>query len=91
MNDALDLVCENMQETLVNNKKTFAKWKRGIELGGFAAALMEAWSHADGENQRRLAMGFPQIATAMIEWQTLASVSEKHAEKYLDKLLGVNK
>lgn len=91
MNDALDLVCENLQETLTNNKAVFARWKRGLPLGGFASALMEAWAHADGENQRRLAMGFPQIATAMIEWQTLASVSEKRAEKYLDKLLGIKK
>lgn len=91
MNDALDLVCENLQETPTNNKAVFAMWKRGMDLGSFATALMNAWAHADGENQRRLAMGFPQIATAIIEWQTLASVSEKRAEKYLDKLLGVKK
>lgn len=87
MNDALDIVVENLQETPANNKAMFAKWKRGVELGSFATALMEAWAHADGENQRRLAIAFPQIASAMIEWQTLASVSEKRAEKYLDKLL----
>lgn len=87
MNDALDIVVENLQETPVNNKAIFAKWKRGVKLGSFATALMEAWAHADSENQRRLAIAFPQIASAMIEWQTLASVSEKRAEKYLDKLL----
>lgn len=91
MNDALDLVCENMQETLVNNKKTFAKWKRGYELGSFTALLMEAWAHADGENQQRLAIAYPQIAMAMIEYQTLAEVNQRASEKYLNKLLGVKK
>ena len=91
MNDAFDLVCENLQETPTNNKAVFAKWKRGLPLGSFTSALMTAWEHADGENQRRLAMAFPQIASAILEWQTLANVSEKRAEKYLDKLLGVKK
>ena len=87
MQDALDLVCENMQETPTNNKALFAKWKRGMQLGSFSTLLMQAWEKADGENQRRLAMAFPQIASAIIEWQTLATVNPKRAEKYLDKLL----
>lgn len=66
MNDALDLVCENLQETPTNNKAVFAKWKRGLPLGSFTSALMTAWEHADGENQRRLAMAFPQIASAIL-------------------------
>ena len=86
MNDALDLVVENLQETLVNNKQVFAKWMLGIPLGDFAKALMEAWSHADIENQRRLAMAYPQIAEGMIEYQTLPP---KKRVKYLKKLLKI--
>ena len=82
MNDALDLIVENLRETPTNNKKTFAMWVLGYQLGSFASALMEAWSHADGENQRRLAMAYPQIAECMIEYQTLP---EKKAKKYLKK------
>lgn len=87
MRDALDLVCENLQETPTNNKRTFAKWKTGMELGAFAKKLMAVWECADGENQRRLAIAYPQIANAIIEWQTLAEVNPKRAEKYLKKLL----
>ena len=84
--DAFDLICENMQETVTNSKRTFAVWKRHPDqLGSFAKGLLDAWVHADGENQRRLAIAFPQIATAIIEYQTLP---EKKAEKYLTKLLG---
>ena len=86
MNDALDLVVENMQETPTNNKKTFAKWVLGYDLGSFAQALMNAWSHADGENQRRLAIAYPQIAECMIEYNTLP---EKKREKYLKKTLNI--
>ena len=75
MRDALDLVCENLQETPTNNKRTFAE------------KLMAVWECADDENQRRLAIAYPQIASAIIEWQTLATVNPRRAEKYLNKLL----
>lgn len=83
--DAFDLICNNMKETPVNNKKTFAKYMLGVQLGSFAQSLMDAWSHADPDNQERLAMSFPQIAYAMLEYNTLP---EKKREKYLRKLLG---
>lgn len=82
--DAFDLICENMKETPVNNKKTFAKYMLGVELGSFAQSLMDAWTHADPDNQERLAIAFPQIASAMLEWQTLP---EKKRQKYLQKLI----
>ena len=81
MNDALDLVCENLQETPTNNKAVFAKWKRGLPLGSFTSALMTAWEHADGENQRRLAMGFPQIASAILEWQTVQQANNRRIRR----------
>lgn len=86
MNDALDLVVENLKETPTNNKKTFAMWMRGIAQGSFAQALMEAWSRADGENQRRLAMAYPQIAECIIEYQTLP---RNKRDKYLKKILNI--
>lgn len=86
-NAAFELVCEQMQETLVNNKKIFAKWKLGIPMGSFATKLMEAWEHADGENQRRLAMAYPQIASAIIEWQGFPK--DKQRIKYLKNLLNI--
>lgn len=82
--DAFDLICNNMKETPVNNKKTFAKYMLGIQLGSFAQSLMDAWSHADLDNQERLAMCFPQIAYAMLEYNTLP---EKKRKKYLEKIL----
>lgn len=83
---AFELICENMKETDTNCKRTFAMWKRHPEqMGSFTRKLMEAWNHADGDNQQRLAIAFPQIASAIIEYQTLP---EKKAEKYITKLLG---
>lgn len=83
---AFELVCQNMQETPTNCKRTFALWKRHPDqLGSFAKNLMAAWEHADGNNQERLAIAFPQIAYAILEYHTLP---EKKAEKYLTKLLG---
>ena len=83
---AFELVCQNMQETPTNCKRTFAMWKRHPEqMGSFTRALMDAWAKADGENQRRLAIAYPQIANCIIEYQTLP---EKKAEKYITKLLG---
>ena len=88
INDAaFQLVCENMQETLVNNKKIFAKWKLGIPMGSFATKLMELWEHADPENQYRLAIAYPQIAEAIIQWQ--AFPKEKQRTKYLKNLLNI--
>lgn len=81
---ALELVTKNMQETLVNNKRIFAKYMLGIPLGSFAQGLMDAWSHADGENQERLAIAYPQIAYAILEYNTLP---EKKRKKYLEKIL----
>lgn len=81
---AFELVVNNMKETPVNNKKTFAKYMLGVQLGSFAQSLMDAWTHADPDNQERLAIAFPQIASAMLEWQTLP---EKKRQKYLQKLI----
>ena len=81
---AFDLICENMKETPVNNKKTFAKYMLGVPLGSFAQSLMDAWMHADPDNQERLAIAFPQIGYAMLEWSTLP---EKKRQKYLQKLI----
>lgn len=82
--DAFDLVCNNMRETPTNSKKTFAKYMLGVDLGGFAQLLMEAWSKADGDNQERLAIAFPQIAYAMLNYSALP---EKKQKKYLESLL----
>lgn len=82
---AFDLVCNNMKETKVNNKKVFARYVLGEPLPEFEQRLMDAWAIADGECQERLAMSFPQLAVAMLEYNTLP---EKKREKYLKKLLG---
>lgn len=83
--DAFELIVSNMRETPTNNKKIFAKYILGETLEAFPKSLLDAWHKADGENQQRLAIAFPQIASAMIEYQTLP---EKKREKYLRKLLG---
>jgi len=83
---AFDLVVNNMRETPTNSKRTFALWKKHPDqLGSFSKGLLDAWEHADGDNNQRLAIAFPQIASAIIEYQTLP---EKKAEKYINKLLG---
>ena len=82
--DAFDLIVNNMRETNTNNKQIFARYMRGLPLGSFAQHLMDAWAIADGDNQERLAIAFPQIAHAMLEYNTLP---EKKREKYLEKLL----
>lgn len=82
---ALELVTKNMQETKTNNKKVFARFMLSMPLDDFEQRLMDAWTHADPDNQERLAMSFPQIAYAMLEYNTLP---EKKREKYLRKLLG---
>ena len=86
MNDALDLIVENLQETQTNCKKTFAMWKRNLPLDTFSKRLLDIWVTADGENQRRLAIAYPQIASCIIESQTLPP---KKREKYLNKLLNI--
>ena len=55
--------------------------------GQFATKLIEAWEHADGENQRRLAIAYPQIANAIIEWQGFPK--DKQRIKYLKNLLDI--
>ena len=84
MSDALDIIVENLQETQTNCKKNFAIWKRGLPQDPFTKRLLDIWVTADGENQRRLAIAYPQIAEGIIEYQTLPP---KKREKYLDKLL----
>ena len=81
---AFDLVCNNMKETKVNNKKVFARYMLGEPLPAFEQRLMDAWAIADGEGPERLAISFPQLAVAMLEYNTLP---EKKREKYLRKLL----
>lgn len=83
--DAFDLICDNMKETPVNNKKTFARFMVGEKLDDFSQSLMEAWCyHAKEDDVQRLAIAYPQIANAMLEYNTLP---EKKRGKYLDKLL----
>lgn len=83
---AFDLVVNNMRETDTNNKKVFALWHRdGLSKDGFTKKLLDAWAIAGGDDQQRLAIAFPQIAGAILEYQTLP---EKKREKYLNKLIG---
>lgn len=82
--DAFDLVCNNMRETPTNSKKVFARFMLELPLDNFEQRLMETWACADGDNQERLAISFPQIAVAMMEYNTLP---EKKREKYLHKLI----
>lgn len=87
MNEAaFELVVNNMRETTTNNKKVFALWHRNnLPEDGFIKKLLDAWAIADGDNQQRLAIAFPQIAGAILEYQTLP---EKKREKYIKKLMG---
>lgn len=82
--DAFDLVCNNMRETPTNNKKVFARFMLDLPLEDFEQRLMETWASANGDNQERLAISFPQIAVAMLEYNTLP---EKKRKKYLESLL----
>lgn len=82
---AFELICENMRETKTNNRKVFARYMLGLPVDEFSKKLLDAWTIADGECQQRLSLSFPQLATGMIEWQTLP---EKKRKKYLTKLLG---
>lgn len=84
---ALELVTKNMQETKSNNKKVFARFMLDMPLDDFEQRLMETWACADGENQERLAMAYPQIGYAILEYSTLP---EKKREKYLRKLLNIS-
>lgn len=87
MNEAaFELVVNNMRETDTNNKKVFALWHRnGLPADGFSKKLMDAWAIAGPDEQQRLAIAFPQIASAIIEYQTLP---EKKREKYINKISG---
>jgi len=38
------------------------------QMGTFVYRLLHAWAHADGENQARLAQGFPELAAAIDEY-----------------------
>lgn len=81
---ALELVTKNMQESKSNNKKVFARFMLGLPLDDFEQRLMETWACADADNQERLAMAYPQLGYAMLEYNILP---EKKREKYLKKLL----
>lgn len=81
---AFDLIVNNMRENEINNKKTFARYMLGEPVGEFAQKLLDAWIVADGDSQERLAMAFPQLAVAMLEYNTLP---DKKRNKYLKKLL----
>ena len=83
--DAFELVCNNMRETPSNNKKVFARFMKKMPLETFEQHLMETWFSANDDNQERLAIAFPQVAHAILEYYTLP---EKKREKYLLKLLG---
>lgn len=73
-----------MKETAINNKKVFARYMLELPVGDFEKKLLDAWCVADGDCQQRLATAFPQIAYAMLEYNTLP---EKKREKYLQKLI----
>lgn len=85
---AFELVCNNMRETQTNNKKTFARYMLKLPMDEFEKALMDVWAVADGDNQERLAIAYPQIAYAMLEYNTLPL---KKREKYLKNLLNITK
>lgn len=82
---AFDIIVENMRENSINNKKVFAKYMLGKPIDDFSKKLLDAWIVADGDCQERLAVGFPQLAYAILEYYTLP---EKKREKYLTKLIG---
>ena len=82
--DAFELVVNNMRETPTNNKKIFARFMNKMELGEFEQKLMETWMLANDDNQERLAIAFPQIAHAILEYYTLP---KKKRQKYLQKLI----
>lgn len=88
MKDALDLIVHNLRETETNCKKTFAKWKLGLELDEFSKQLLDLWANATADNQERLAIAFPQIAEATLEYIRLKPTKQK---KYLEKLLNIRK
>lgn len=83
---AFELVVNNMKETATNNKKTFARYMLNLPLDVFQKRLMDSWAVADGDNQERLAIAFPQIANAMLEFIVLPA---KKREKYLKKILNI--
>lgn len=85
--DALDLVCQNMQETDTNNKKTFAKWKSGLPVSEYAQKLLDLWTIASPEDQERLAIAYPQLAGAMLDWSKLNEASKKQGDKYIKSFL----
>lgn len=85
---AFDLVVNNMRETETNNKKVFAYWHRDqLPADGFTKKLLDAWAIGGPDDQQRLAIAFPQIASAILEYQTLP---EKKREKYIQKLIGTD-
>lgn len=81
---AFELVVNNMRETATNNKKTFARFMLKQPMDEFSQLLLSAWTIADGDNQERLAIAFPQIACAMLDYSALLP---KKREKFLQKLL----
>lgn len=86
--NAFELVCDNMRETETNNKKTFARYMLELPMDEFGKALMDLWIKADADNQQRLAIAFPQIAYAMLDYSALLP---KKKEKYLKNLLNITK
>ena len=81
---AFDLVVNNMRETPTNNKKVFAQYKLRLPMESFPQKLMELWETASDDDQERLAISYPQIASCILEYYTLP---EKKREKYLQKLI----
>lgn len=82
--DALELVTQNMQESQTNNKKVFARFMLDMPLDDFSQRLLDTWLyHAQEDDWERLAIAYPQLAYAMLEYNTLP---EKKRKKYLEKL-----
>lgn len=82
--DALELVTQNMQESHANNKKMFARFMLDMPVDDFTKRLLETWLYyAHDDDWERLAIAYPQLAYAMLEYNTLP---EKKRKKYLEKL-----
>lgn len=83
---AFELIVNNMRQTDTNNTKVFAQYMLDkLPKDSFEYGLIDLWGHTNGDNQERLAVAFPQIASAMLEYKTLP---EKKRDKYLMRLLG---
>lgn len=47
-------------------------------LGSFTRALLDAWSKADVENDRRLTSAFPELGEALFRFRSDPSIIDKY-------------